>query len=96
MLGLGTLTFATPLALGALALLPVIWWLLRFTPPRPQAVRFPPFRLLLDLVSREEQPDRTPWWLVALRLPSSRSSSWPSHGPFWCTTKRAGSRDSGC
>ena len=68
MLGLGALTFATPLALGALALLPVIWWLLRFTPPRPQAVRFPPFRLLLDLVSREEQPDRTPWWLVVLRL----------------------------
>lgn len=68
MLGLGMLTFATPLALGALALLPVIWWLLRFTPPRPQAVRFPPFRLLLDLVSREEQPDRTPWWLVVLRL----------------------------
>ncbi|HUE44781.1 MAG TPA: BatA domain-containing protein, partial [Aestuariivirgaceae bacterium] len=68
MLGLGTLTFATPLALGALALLPVIWWLLRFNPPRPHAVRFPPFRLLLDLVSREEQPDRTPWWLLLLRL----------------------------
>jgi hypothetical protein len=68
MLGLATLTFATPLALGALALLPVIWWLLRFNPPRPQAVRFPPFRLLLDLVSREEQPDRTPWWLILLRL----------------------------
>lgn len=68
MLGLGTLTFATPLALAALALLPVIWWLLRFTPPRPQSVRFPPFRLLLDLMSREEQPDRTPWWLVLLRL----------------------------
>jgi hypothetical protein len=68
MLGLGTLAFATPLALGALALLPVIWWLLRFNPPRPQAVRFPPFRLLLDLISREEQPDRTPWWLIVLRL----------------------------
>jgi hypothetical protein len=68
MLGLGALTFATPLALGALALLPVIWWLLRFNPPRPHAVRFPPFRLLLDLVSREEQPDRTPWWLLLLRL----------------------------
>ena len=50
MLGLGALTFATPLALGALALLPVIWWLLRFNPPRPRAVRFPPFRLLLDLI----------------------------------------------
>ena len=31
---LGALSFATPLALAALLLLPVIWWLLRFTPPR--------------------------------------------------------------
>ena len=61
-------TFVTPLALGALLLLPVIWWLLRFTPPRPETVRFPPIRLLLDLVSREEQPDKTPWWLLLLRL----------------------------
>ena len=30
---LGALTFATPLALSALLLLPVIWWLLRFTRP---------------------------------------------------------------
>jgi len=65
---LQSLTFTTPLALGALLLLPVIWWLLRFTPPRPQTVRFPPLRLLLELVNREEQPDRTPWWLMALRL----------------------------
>ena len=65
---LDTLTFATPWALTALALLPVIWWLLRFTPPRPETVRFAPFRLLLDLVSREEETDKTPWWLVALRL----------------------------
>ncbi|NNE22027.1 MAG: DUF4159 domain-containing protein [Rhizobiales bacterium] len=65
---LDTLTFATPWALAALALLPVIWWLLRFTPPRPETIRFAPFRLLLDLVSREEETDKTPWWLVALRL----------------------------
>ena len=65
---LQALTFTTPAALGALLLLPVIWWLLRFTPPRPQVVRFAPFRLLLDLVNREEQPDRTPWWLMLLRL----------------------------
>ncbi len=65
---LQALTFTTPLALGALLALPVIWWLLRFTPPRPQTVRFPPLRLLLELVNREEQPDRTPWWLMALRL----------------------------
>ncbi len=65
---LQSLTFTTPLALGTLLLLPVIWWLLRFTPPRPQTVRFPPLRLLLELVNREEQTDRTPWWLMALRL----------------------------
>ena len=65
---LQALSFTTPLALGALILLPLIWWLLRFTPPRPETVRFPPLRLLLDLVNREEQPDKTPWWLLLLRL----------------------------
>jgi hypothetical protein len=65
---LQAITFTTPLALFGLLALPVIWWLLRFTPPRPQTVRFPPLRLLLDLIPREEQPDRTPWWLMALRL----------------------------
>jgi hypothetical protein len=62
------LTFLTPWALAAIASLPVIWWLLRFTPPKPQHVRFPPLRLLLELVPREEQPDKTPWWLLLLRL----------------------------
>ena len=65
---LSALTFTTPLALAALVLLPVIWWLLRFTPPKPETVRFPPLRLLLDLVNKEEQPDKTPWWLLLLRL----------------------------
>ena len=65
---LQALTFTTPLALGGLLLLPVIWWLLRFTPPRPETVKFPPLRLLLDLVNREEKPDKTPWWLMLLRL----------------------------
>jgi hypothetical protein len=65
---LSALSFTTPLALAALLLLPVIWWLLRFTPPRPETVRFPPIRLLLDLANREEQPDKTPWWLLLLRL----------------------------
>ena len=53
MLSLGAISFATPWALAALALLPVIWWLLRFTPPRPEKVRFPPFRLLLGLINRD-------------------------------------------
>lgn len=68
MTGLGALTFLNPWALTALLILPVIYWLLRFTPPKPQSVRFPPFRLLLDLISKEEETDKTPWWLVLLRL----------------------------
>ena len=62
------LAFTTPLALAGLLALPLIWWLLRFTPPRPQQVRFPPYRLLLDLISREEQPQHTPWWVLLMRL----------------------------
>ena len=62
------LSFVTPLALAGFLVLPVIWWLLRFTPPRPETVQFPPFRFLLDLVSDKENPKHTPWWLIALRL----------------------------
>ncbi|MGI9512667.1 MAG: BatA domain-containing protein, partial [Anderseniella sp.] len=65
---LAGLAFTTPLALAGLLVLPVIWWLLRFTPPKPQQVRFPPYRLLLDLISREEQPQHTPWWVLLMRL----------------------------
>ncbi len=62
------LVFTTPLALAGLLVLPVIWWLLRFTPPKPQQVKFPPYRLLLDLISPEEQPQHTPWWVLLMRL----------------------------
>jgi hypothetical protein len=65
---LQNLQFGTPLALAGLLALPVIWWLLRFTPPRPRQVKFPPLRILLGLPNQEETPDKTPWWLLALRL----------------------------
>jgi hypothetical protein len=65
---MGGLAFTAPLVLAALAALPVIWWLLRITPPRPEKEVFPPFRILLMLSRREETPATTPWWLMALRL----------------------------
>ncbi len=65
---LNTLSFTTPLALWGLAALPVIWWLLRFTPPRPQSIKFPPLRILLKLQPKEDTPHKTPWWLLLLRL----------------------------
>ncbi|HZH27702.1 MAG TPA: DUF4159 domain-containing protein [Azospirillaceae bacterium] len=68
MLALGPLAFTTPWLLAALVALPVIWWLLRVTPPSPQRVRFPAIRLLFDLDRKEETPARTPWWLLLLRL----------------------------
>src|SRR5436190_12783111 len=67
MLALGSLAFASPWLLAALAALPVIWWLLRVTPPAPRRIAFPAIRLLLGLVPREETPARTPWWLILLR-----------------------------
>ncbi|PWC32394.1 DUF4159 domain-containing protein [Azospirillum sp. TSO35-2] len=68
MLGLGPIAFAAPWVLTALVALPVLWWLLRVTPPAPRTVRFPAIRLLRDLTAREETPARTPWWLLLLRL----------------------------
>ena len=67
MLSFGSIAFLSPYALLALAAVPIIWWLLRFTPPKPDQVRFPPIRFLLGLVSREETPHKSPWWLTALR-----------------------------
>jgi hypothetical protein len=65
---LSALQFGTPLALLGLLSLPVIWWLLRFTPPKPQQIKFPPIRILLGLPTQEETPDKTPWWLLMMRL----------------------------
>ncbi|MCU0789671.1 MAG: BatA domain-containing protein [Nitratireductor sp.] len=62
------LAFASPMILGALVLLPVIWWLLRLTPPRPQSELFPPLAILARLVRKEETPAKSPWWLTLLRL----------------------------
>ena len=68
MLALGPFAFAAPWLLLGLASLPVLWWLLRVTPPAPRRVRFPALRLLLGLVPREETPAKTPLWLILLRM----------------------------
>lgn len=62
------MVFAAPWLLVALAALPVLWWLLRVTPPAPRTEHFPAIRLLAGLRAREETPSRTPLWLLALRL----------------------------
>lgn len=65
--GLGDFSFATPWALSALLLLPLLWHLLRTTPPKPQTIRFPAVRLLQELVNERVLATRTPWWILVLR-----------------------------
>ncbi|MCC6921353.1 MAG: DUF4159 domain-containing protein [Alphaproteobacteria bacterium] len=62
------LSFGAPLVLAALLALPVIWFLLRVTPPAPRRMRFYGLRFLLGLSTEEETPDKTPLWLLLLRL----------------------------
>ncbi|TIS56849.1 MAG: DUF4159 domain-containing protein [Mesorhizobium sp.] len=62
------LSFGAPMVLWGLLALPVIWWLLRLTPPRPQTEVFPPLRILARVLRREETPQQSPWWLTLLRL----------------------------
>ncbi|MGH7102393.1 MAG: DUF4159 domain-containing protein [Acetobacteraceae bacterium] len=62
------MSFAAPWLLPLLIALPLLWWLLRVTPPAPRRLSFPAVRLLQGLVPTEETTARTPWWLLALRL----------------------------
>ena len=65
---LGPFLFGAPFALIGLLALPVIWWVLRATPPAPQEAALPSLRLLDDVTPRDETPARTPWWILLLRM----------------------------
>ena len=65
---LGPITFLAPLALLGLLILPLIWWLLRITPPKPLQQIFPPLRILSEVVTEDETPNSTPLWLLLFRL----------------------------
>ncbi|MEO0774773.1 MAG: BatA domain-containing protein, partial [Pseudomonadota bacterium] len=65
---IGPIGFAAPWLLVALAALPVLWILLRAVPPAPIRRRFPGVALLLGLNDDDTVTDRTPWWLLLLRM----------------------------
>lgn len=65
---LGPLGFTAPWLLLGLLALPVLWFLLRAVPPAPVRRRFPGVALLLGLADEEAQAERTPWWLLLLRM----------------------------
>ncbi len=60
--------FSAPLLLIGLLALPVLWILLRAVPPAATRRRFAGVALLLGLADKSQQADKTPWWLLALRM----------------------------
>jgi hypothetical protein len=68
MMALGPIGFTAPWLLVALAALPILWVLLRAVPPAPIRRQFPGVALLLGLSDKESQAERTPWWLLLLRM----------------------------
>ena len=81
MLGL-PLAFASPWVLLALLALPVIWFLLRLTPPKPRSEFFPPFVILEQLKATEDTPAKSPWWLTLLRLAMAALAILAMAGPI--------------
>ncbi|HUI22605.1 MAG TPA: DUF4159 domain-containing protein [Methylocella sp.] len=77
------LAFSYPFVLAALAGLPLLYFLLRITPPRPAVVPFPPLRLILNLRPRDETASRTPWWLLLLRLTIAACLIFAMSGPVF-------------
>ncbi|MEM1151538.1 MAG: DUF4159 domain-containing protein [Pseudomonadota bacterium] len=67
-MSVGPFVLGAPLALAALVALPILWFILRATPPAPKNIELPSLRLLDGVEPREETPDRTPWWVLLLRI----------------------------
>ena len=64
----GALVFVNPWILAGLIALPLIWLILRVTPPAPKRIAFPAARFLKGLVPEDMSPAKTPWWLLLIRL----------------------------
>src|SRR6056297_1732619 len=78
---LGPIGFTAPWLLLALAALPILWILLRAVPPAPIRRRFPGVALLLGLKDDDTVTDRTPWWLLLLRMLAVAAVSLGLAGP---------------
>ena len=94
-MSLGALTFLNPWLLAGLAALPVIYWLLRTVPPRPQEIAFPATRILVGLDNKDKTPAKTPWWLLLIRLLAAALVIAALAEPILNPTREAGLKGSG-
>lgn len=83
--------FAAPWVLAGLLALPALWLLLRAVPPRVREVVFPGTALLLGLRDPAPLPQRTPWWLLALRIGAIAAAILALAGPVWRAGPQGGS-----
>jgi hypothetical protein len=60
MLNLGLISFGAPWVLAAVAALPIVWLLLRLTPPTVRQIHFPAARLLFDIDPTQRTTAQTP------------------------------------
>ncbi len=88
---IGSVAFLAPWLLLGLVALPVLWWLLRAVPPSPGRREFPGVRLLLGLEDPEKMPERTPWWLLLLRIAAVAAAILAFAGPVLNPRPQTGS-----
>jgi Domain of unknown function (DUF4159)/Aerotolerance regulator N-terminal len=86
---IGPIGFAAPWLLAALVALPILWLLLRAVPPAPIRRRFPGVALLLGLTDDQVETDKTPWWLLLLRMAAVGGAIAAFAGPVLNPTLRA-------
>ena len=92
MVMLGPVGFATPMLLLGLIALPLLWLLLRAVPPAPIRRRFPGVALLLGLRDEEAEADKTPWWLLLLRMAAIAAAIIAFAGPVLNPVERQAGR----
>lgn len=78
---IGPVGFTAPLLLLGLIALPILWLILRAVPPAPIRRRFPGVALLLGLKDDETETDKTPWWLLLLRMAAIAAAILAFAGP---------------
>lgn len=67
-LNMGMVTFLNPWALMGLLALPLLWWIVRVTPPPERRYTFPPIRVFAESFPGAPPPKGAPPWLVMIRL----------------------------
>lgn len=64
----GSVTFGAPWVLLGFMSFPLLWMLMRSTPPSPRREEFPAIRLLFNLKAEDQEPSKMPLWQRLLRL----------------------------